>query len=440
MKINEKFKQIIPALSAEEYRQLEENCINEGIRDVIVIWNDFIIDGHNRHEIALKNDLQYKTINKEFESEEDVIEWIILNQFGRRNINSYDRSVLALRLEDVFREKAKQNEILGGKIKGCQTSDNPQKEVDDFFGIELNEVETLPTITPIDTKKELAKIAGVSHDTIAKVKKIEATASKEEKESLKAGKTTINAVYKEIKKNEDKEKEKQKKIETIEKSKQLPKIENVICGDSAIETLSAPKNIKCVICDPPFGCNFISNRREVKVKDEGIVNDDSLEKALEITKKVYTNLYNKMSDDSVLFSFIRWKEERYFMEMIESIGFQIRNSIIWVKNNHGSGDITGAFSPRHERIIFAVKGNPKLNFRPDDVLQGKEIVTEHVTSKPIDLLKVFIESTTLEGDLVVDAFAGHGSTGIAAKQTNRNFWLCEIDEYNYSQIKINLSK
>lgn len=38
----------------------------------------------------------------------------ILLLFGRRNINNYQRSVLALRLEDVFKAKAKENLVLTG--------------------------------------------------------------------------------------------------------------------------------------------------------------------------------------------------------------------------------------------------------------------------------------------------------------------------------------
>ena len=76
---------------------------------------------------------------------------MILNQFGRRNLINYQRSVLALELESVFSDKAKENQAI--QFKGnslCQTSDK---------------------VNPIDTKKELAKVANVSHDTIAKVKK-----------------------------------------------------------------------------------------------------------------------------------------------------------------------------------------------------------------------------------------------------------------------------
>jgi DNA-binding XRE family transcriptional regulator len=49
---------------------------------------------------------------------------------------------------------------------------------------------------PIDTRQELAKVAGVSHDTIAKVEKIQAKATPEIKSAIKAGKQRTHSPFK----------------------------------------------------------------------------------------------------------------------------------------------------------------------------------------------------------------------------------------------------
>lgn len=183
MIIDNEFKSLIPSLTNEEYKQLEENIINEGCRDALVTWNDTIVDGHNRYEICTKNNLPYKTSTKDFKGREEAIEWIIRNQFGRRNLPNYERGKLALKLENVIREKAKVN--LGGDRK----SEDFKKSINQNSG-EL--------IKPISTSRELAKIAGVSHDTIEKVKVIEREASPEQKEELTKGIKTINKVFREI--------------------------------------------------------------------------------------------------------------------------------------------------------------------------------------------------------------------------------------------------
>jgi hypothetical protein len=209
LQIKEEFKKLIPALTVEEFNQLEANCLAEGIREKIITWNGFIIDGHNRYEIATRWNLEYKSESKRFETENDVKEWMIHNQFGRRNLSNYQRSVLALELKSVFSARAKENLSDGGK--GCQISDK------------------------VDTKKELAKLANVSHDTIAKVKVIEAKAEDTLKEKLLNGEISINQAYKEIK--EKKAEEFKAKIEqridikvkenpvSIEEREMLDKIE-----------------------------------------------------------------------------------------------------------------------------------------------------------------------------------------------------------------------
>jgi hypothetical protein len=182
LQIKDEFKKYIPPLTVEEFKQLEDNCIAEGIRDAIVTWQGFIIDGHNRYEIAQKHGLKFRIEEKEFEGENEVREWMILNQFGRRNLSNYQRSVLALELEWVFRERAKEQQVRKPEsVKQISAEQNP-----------------------IETRKELAKVASVSHDTIAKVKKIEEVATPEVKAQLSTGEISINQAYQDIKKEEKK--------------------------------------------------------------------------------------------------------------------------------------------------------------------------------------------------------------------------------------------
>lgn len=188
-----------------------------------------------------------------------------------------------------------------------------------------------------------------------------------------------------------------------------------------------PLGTKLVLTDPPYGMEFQSNRRTVSAKADKIANDD--ESAFDLLGEVLAESYKRMADDSVLLVWSGWRHECQFREIIESCGFTIRNSIIWNKPNHGSGDLEGSYAPKHERVIHAVKGNPKMNKRHDDVLQGKEFLkNEHTTKKPVDLLRLFIEAHTNPGDIVADPFMGTGSTMVAAYQTERDFWGCEISK------------
>lgn len=178
LKIDKEFEKLIPKLTDKEFFQLEQNILNNGIQDSIKTWDNYIIDGHNRYKIAQKHNLDFTTypMDSLLFTKNDVSEWMLINQLGRRNLNNYDRSVIALKLEEMYKKKAKENQ--GKRTDLCQISDK--------------------SYNPIDTKKEIAEKAKVSHDTIAKVKHIEQKATPEQKEKLRAGETTVNKIYQEI--------------------------------------------------------------------------------------------------------------------------------------------------------------------------------------------------------------------------------------------------
>lgn len=111
MKINDKFKNLIPELTKEELEQLEENILKDGIREPLVVWNETIIDGHNRYKICMKHNIIYETVEKQFASEEEAIDWIIDNQLGRRNLTWQQASLL--RGMQYEREKKKKTNALG---------------------------------------------------------------------------------------------------------------------------------------------------------------------------------------------------------------------------------------------------------------------------------------------------------------------------------------
>lgn len=94
LKIDPEFKDLIRPLRRKEYLQLEENILDEGCRDPIIIWNDYIIDGHNRYSICTKYSIPFNTVSKDFSSREEVIVWICKNQLGRRNITEETRKYL----------------------------------------------------------------------------------------------------------------------------------------------------------------------------------------------------------------------------------------------------------------------------------------------------------------------------------------------------------
>ena len=228
--IDEEFSNLIPPLSEEELDELQTSIFKHGCRDALVVWKgeNILLDGHNRHLICSLNNIPFEVTEIELQSREDALIWIIRNQFGRRNLSNYERSRLALRLEAIITAKAKEHMSLGGK--GCQIPDKP-----------------------IDTKKELAEVAGVSHDTIHRVKKIEEKATPEQKLKLQTGESSINEVFKAVRQAEKAAQKEAKRQELIEKAEQIEPdgLIEVIHGDfRAVCRDIADESVDLILTDP----------------------------------------------------------------------------------------------------------------------------------------------------------------------------------------------
>jgi hypothetical protein len=137
LKIKEEFKKLISPLTPDEYKQLETNCIEEGIRDAIITWNGYIIDGHNRYKIAQDWQLSYKTISKNFNNEFYVVEWMLDNQLGRRNITPEQKDYL------IGKKYENEKQKVGGQLIGVGKNFPPvttAQKIAEEFGISDRQV------------------------------------------------------------------------------------------------------------------------------------------------------------------------------------------------------------------------------------------------------------------------------------------------------------
>lgn len=98
--IIEELKDLIPPLQEEEFNRLEQNILEDekGIREPIKLWKQedkfIIIDGHNRYTIAQKHSLKIPFEIIELSDIEEVKEWMINFQLGRRNLSPEQTSYL----------------------------------------------------------------------------------------------------------------------------------------------------------------------------------------------------------------------------------------------------------------------------------------------------------------------------------------------------------
>lgn len=167
---------------------------------------------------------------------------------------------------------------------------------------------------------------------------------------------------------------------------------------------------------------YKSNRR--KEKHKSIQNDSNLDWLSEWCEE----LKRVCKEDAHLYIFCSWHNIDVFKKVISDY-FNVKNILVWEKNNHGSGDLLGDYAPKYELIIFCSNGVKKLNGgRSSNVIKCAKMATDnHPTEKPINLLRHLIEKSTNKGDLVLDTFAGSFSTARACKEIGRDFISFEIE-------------
>lgn len=169
LKIDNELRDLLPPLTKEELETLEQNLLKDGCTSPIFTWNGYIVDGHNRYGICEKHNIEFEEIKLAYESKDDIIQWVIENQLGRRNLTDVQRIIVAEKYRNIIERKAKDNLIKSG------------------LRVKIEK--------PIDTKKELAKIAKVSTDTYWKGKKILESDNDEVKQKAISGELKVNTAY-----------------------------------------------------------------------------------------------------------------------------------------------------------------------------------------------------------------------------------------------------
>jgi ParB-like chromosome segregation protein Spo0J len=174
--IDDEFRGLIPPLRPEARGLLEESLLAEGCRDPLVVWPQpdgpsIILDGHTRYEICQQHDLSFAVIEVQgIVTRDEAKIWIIRHQLGQRNLTDFQRIELAEQLRPMLEEKALEHQ--GARSDLRQNLAGSQ-----------------------DTKQAIAKIAGVSRETVRKAEVIMTEADEPTKETLRRGKRKIHGVY-----------------------------------------------------------------------------------------------------------------------------------------------------------------------------------------------------------------------------------------------------
>jgi len=197
----------------------------------------------------------------------------------------------------------------------------------------------------------------------------------------------------------------------------------LLCGDStdsdAVARLMNGGKADMVFTDPPYGYKYESNRQE---KHKELLNDDKI-------LNFIPNAYLFTKENTAFYVFCGWQTVKQWILEIENSGLNLKNIIVWKKNNWSMGDLKGAYAGQYEIILFAHKGRIELKEgRGQDVWEFDRVPPkEHPTMKPIELIIKALKDVTNVKNLVLDFFLGSGSTMVAAHQLKRRCFGLELE-------------
>lgn len=213
---------------------------------------------------------------------------------------------------------------------------------------------------------------------------------------------------------------------------------NVIYQGSCLDVLKnfEDGSVDLVVTDPPYKLNESTGGRNV-VKGNSKWNGNI--KSGDVTAGIENNIefsewlpeaYRVLKNGCHAYFFVNDKNLRNMLCSVQEVGFKLHNVLVWKKNN---ATPNRWYMKDCEFIVFVYKGPAKKinDMGSKQLMEVKNINGRdklHPTEKPVPILETLVANSSKEGELVLDLFAGSGSTGKAARNLNRDYILVEIDD------------
>jgi ParB-like chromosome segregation protein Spo0J len=390
--INEKYKDLVPPLTTEEYNELKQSIKEKGLWVPIIINSqNVVLDGHHRFKICEELGIEARTLTRDFETDNHEALFVIDANLKRRHLNDFQKTELALKAKPILEEIAKIN-----------SSHRPSSKYLELGGKGVSQ--------------EIGKRSGVSHETVRKVEAVLESGDKDLIDKSRQGRLTINKAFGKVKKSKKRE-ELLQEAANIE----IPQNAKLICGDFVEKSKEiADNSIDLIFTDPPYGLETIP-----------------------LYKDLAKVAYRVLKPGGSLITYIGQYTLPEILQNILESGLKYW-WIIAVKH-------TGGHQMMYQKGVF-VEWKPLLWFvKGDKVREGLDKVADYIESKPPDKslhdwaqstieAEYMIKNLTVENQIVLDPFMGSGTTGIAALKLDRQFIGIEIDAQQVERAKTMISK
>jgi adenine-specific DNA-methyltransferase len=183
--------------------------------------------------------------------------------------------------------------------------------------------------------------------------------------------------------------------------------------------------VDLVVADPPYLVDYRDRTRGGKSAYPNDTHSSWL-------KPAFAQIYRLLKPNRFCVCFYGWPKAEKFLQAWKGAGFYPVSHLVWIKGYSSRVRFTRY---RHENAYLLAKGNPPMPVDPiNDVFRWRYAGNDlHPAQKPVTVITPLIQAFSEPGDIVLDPFAGSGTTGEAAITCGRRYVLME-KVWRYCQV------
>jgi len=188
--IDPEFANFLPPISAEELAALRASVEAHGFTDPIIVWmhHGELVDGFHRYrlwrDLGWSADRAPDIVERKFPDRAAVMSWMFERQAARRNWTPAQKAAVGLKMKPAIEQRAKANQKAGGGTK------NPEKQGEKALLLHVAKARS-----PVHTRDEIAKAAGVSSETVRKTEVVLNEGAPEVKQALLSGQMSARQAF-----------------------------------------------------------------------------------------------------------------------------------------------------------------------------------------------------------------------------------------------------
>ncbi|MCJ9733442.1 DNA methyltransferase [Bradyrhizobium sp. PRIMUS42] len=220
-----------------------------------------------------------------------------------------------------------------------------------------------------------------------------------------------------------------------------------VLDEQAYKAVLGDRRARAVIADPPYNVpieGHVGGRGSIKHREFAMASGEMAPQQFTEFLTEACALFAKYSiDGSLHYLFMDWRHTPELLTAARCVYSEHKNTCVWAKTNAGMGSFyrsqhefvhvfKNGLGPHINNVELGVHGRNRTNLWTYQGINSfgrrrDELLAMHPTVKPVELIADAIKDCTSRGELVLDPFAGSGTTLIAAERTGRRAALLEID-------------